>query len=1491
MIKPVPSATESVWTLCRRAATNSFFFALIAAMALTAVCRESVAQASGSGKAAPEPPARRAAADLIGRLPLRFEPSGDGSGMISTAGHRLLRIQTGGTVDVEAQLRGKTADLHLELEGGNARAAVTGAQELPGRSNYFLGNDRSQWRTGVGQFAQALVKDVYPGIDLVYYGNGNSLEHDFRVAPFGDPGLIRLRIGGGDPRVDRASGDLIVSSLDATVEMMRLRQPVAYQLRSDGSRASVAVGYSEAEDGSFQFSLGSYDRKRPLVIDPVILYGTYFGGSGDDNIVDLKLGLDGSIYLLMTTKSTDLTTKGNPSNTCGAGCGPVSSGGGDYYAAELDPTGQNLVFATYVGGSDSDQANNLALDSDGSVYIAGTTYSGDFPQVNAYPGGQPLDKGYAGTAGTLTKLSADGSQLLYSTYLGFGVPTLTEGTQYKSQFLVTANNGIVYLLGSAGVSDNPDDFIYKKNPLFTVGLDFVAKVDTTKAGTDAIVYATQIGDADSYDSALLSSLALDSKGDLWVYGTTYNAAFPVASTDAYQPACKVSATGYCNSGFLMELKPDGTSVLYSTFLGGTSTGDSFSSGSTNTGYMRLDASDNIYVSGATDQPDYPFKNGVYPTFVGSLSDYVSELTPDGKTLLYSTFLHGHISDIAVSANQQLAFAGYSGSGFPTKNNLQTTPPSGEFAADVVFGLIDTTLSGDDSLLISSYLGISGMSGSTNPGDIEFSSDGQFLIAGRTTATDLPIANAYQATCPSCTQSSGDGFIAAIQPSNTLTLTPTTLPFPSTAVGATSAAMKASLYNGTTQSIYLKQPTLSDSTDFTQSNDCNGILSPNVGCTITFTFTPKSSGTLTSTFTTGDLDDPSNLLTISLTGTGTASSATLSISTTALPFPDTAVGSTSSAMTATLSNKTSAIVNLTPPTLSNAADFSISANTCAATATIAPNGTCTFSFTFNPASTGQKTSTFSIADINNIASPSQVALSGNGTAAAKPNTVTPNSINFGPVPYQALAGQTVTFTNNGSSSVTLPTPQVSDPSVFGALDGTCFNNVVVPTGGSCTYTVIFIPEAIGNYSGTVTVMDGITNPVVTLAGVGTQPSTGSITMLPNAINFPNEVVGVPINDQYLKISNGSTASIQILSTDITINGTNAAQFAVSPILAACAPIAPSNCTYSPASGVGTLTFTIAAGGQLNLDLSMAGTGPADVTFAANLSVYWTLVGDPNAERHPLLSAVTGNFITPAAPSVTPSALSFPVTANGQTSAQKVTVSNGGDVPLSVNSVTVTGANANAFTPTNYCTVALNKADSCTISVVFTPGATGQIFAASMDIKLSTGDVNVPLAGTTNSKGDFTVASPSGTQSDPASWTINVAPFDASVPWNQPVTFTSDLDKSFGIVSFSPNQVTPGAMTKSTTATLTPPSSSARLERPLVNVRTGWRVFACCVLFFSLGRKFKSIRGRRILLLIACILLPAVTLKASSSMAPTVTFTVTATSGSVSHTVELTYQPPG
>jgi len=277
--------------------------------------------------------------------------------------------------------------------------------------------------------------------------------------------------------------------------------------------------------------------------------------------------------------------------------------------------------------------------------------------------------------------------------------------------------------------------------------------------------------------------------------------------------------------------------------------------------IQLDSSDTIYVSGYTDQSNFPILNGAYPTLPSSASNYISKISSDGKTLLYSTYVQSDI--FSVSPDGKVAFTIASAAGFPLKNNLQTATPTGN-NLDAAFGLLDTTLSGADSLLVSSYLGTN--TGYTQPQRVHLASTGQILIMGETSATDLPVANAYQPTSGGGVY---DGFLAIIQPNDTLTLTPTSITFPATSVGSTSAAMTATLFNGTTKSIYLIQGTLTDSKDFTQSDNCNGILAPQASCTVTFTFTPQSAGTLTSTYSTGDLDSPLSALTIALSGNGTA----------------------------------------------------------------------------------------------------------------------------------------------------------------------------------------------------------------------------------------------------------------------------------------------------------------------------------------------------------------------------------------------------------------------------------------------------------------------------------------------------------------------------------------------------------------------------------------------------------------------------------------------
>jgi hypothetical protein len=1279
------------------------------------------------------------------RQTLYFEQDSRGD-MSSRALGRDLLIGSGGRVQFGQ--RGKPA-VSIVLEGADPGAEPSGSGLLSGRSNYILGNDPAKWRTHVSQFNRVQVPGVYPGIDLVYYGNGEQLEHDYLVAPNADPDQIRMLFRGATPHLDAETGELVLQQPEGSEAAIRLEKPVAYQVSEDGTRRVVAANYRLHADGQAQFTLGNYDHARPLVIDPVILYGTYFGGNRDDSIVDLKLGSDGSIFLLITGDSTDLKTVGAPAKICNGTCGPTNPGNGnvkpDIYVAKLDSTGQTLLFATYLGGSDDDEALSLALDTDGSVYVAGFSHSQDFPVINGYPGGTPAVGG--NPAGTLSKLSADGSTLLYSTFIGFGQPEIDSITQVgngTAPVMVTANNGIVYLIGIATVDQTGADFIWKTNPFFTTGNDFLAKFDTTKSGTASIIYATQVGDSiGGLYSAQLSSLALDSKGDVWLYGQTSNTAFPATTAGALQPQCKSTP---CSASFLMEIDPSGTSVPYATYLGGST-----ANGTVTPRDIVIDTSDNIYISGSTSQTDFPIVNGAITSISNGIG-YASKLSPDGKTLLYSTFAQG--IEIGVSSGGQLAFTGTYGPGLTLKNNLPTTPPPAT-GTDAIFGLIDTTQAGANSLLISSYLGTN--TGFTSSHRVVISSTGQMLIAGETTATDLPVENAYQTTCASCASRTGaDGFIAAIQPNDTLTLTPATLAFPSTSVGSTSAAMTATLYNGTTKSVYLAQPTLTDSTDFTQSDNCSGILSPLASCTVTFTFTPQSGGALTSTYTTGDLDTPSSPLTI--------------------------------------------------------------------------------------------------------------ALSGTGTTAAQSETLTPASIDFGTVLAGQTATQTVTFHNNGPSAVTIYNYAFSNPA-FSAVGSTCTPNVAA--NASCTFTLQFTPTAAGPpQSSTFSIQDRSSNPTVSLTGA-TYINSPQVTLTPNPLRFQNQPQG-QATESFLTLTNSSSFTLTFPVSQIILSDSSDFGQITGPVAGTC------DFESSP-------NLVLAPGASCLVDIEFYAYNTADTTVTGSITLPFAPPGSA------AIYAVTGNFtgttISDAAAVVTPTNIQFPATANGKTSvAQMVTVTSSGEQPLGFISATLTGTNPTAFAVANNCPTTLNHNATCQIAVSFSPPATGNEFTGTLDVKLSSGDVDVALAGGT-SPSDFILSTPTALQSNPnATWTINIAPLSTSIGFNEPITFTvTGLDPSYGTPVFTPSTVTPKSATVMTKLTFVQ-SPQAQLLR---NSRSAIPVLACClVCILPFRKRLKSYRSQ---LAVTLVVLALAMFTLTGCEASPVNFTVTATSGSISHDLSLTLQP--
>src|SRR2546426_194382 len=293
--------------------------------------------------------------------------------------------------------------VRMKLAGANREPEVSGLDRLPGTANYFIGSDPRNWHTRVATYAKVRYKNVYPGIDLIYYGNQAQLEYDFVVAPGADPKTIRLSLQGGGPLQLDARGDLVLGGKD---EEIRFHRPRFYQ-EVGGRQQQVPGRYVLRGSHQVEFRLASYDARLPLMIDPVLSYSTYLGGDNFDQPNGIVVDSAGNAYVAGFTSSSNFPAPSGALET-------AYVGSSDAFVSKLSPSGSSLVYSTYLGGSFTDQALALAVDSSGSVYIAGQTSSSDFPTS---AGAFKTTYGGNGDA-FLAKLSPDGSSLAYSTYLG-----------------------------------------------------------------------------------------------------------------------------------------------------------------------------------------------------------------------------------------------------------------------------------------------------------------------------------------------------------------------------------------------------------------------------------------------------------------------------------------------------------------------------------------------------------------------------------------------------------------------------------------------------------------------------------------------------------------------------------------------------------------------------------------------------------------------------------------------------------------------------------------------------------------------------------------------------------------------------------------------------------------------------------------------------------------------------------------------------------------
>ena len=590
-----------------------------------------------------------------GQLPLAFEPNSSASSdearfLARGNGYALFLAKREAVLELRGPSK-TSAVLRMQLAGANAAPRFTALEKLPGTSNYFIGNDPGKWRTSVPQFAKVLEQNVYPGVNLVYYGTQGRLEYDFDVAAGTNPSVIQLAFQGAqDLRID-AHGELVAHTAAGDV---RLRKPVAYQ-EIAGSKKPVAVNYVLKDKGSVAFQLAEYDSRNPLVIDPILIYSTYLGGSNIDSSNAIAVAPDNTAFIAGSTFSSDFpTVHGLQTNR-----GVLQDFPSDGFVSKISEDGSTLLYSTYLGGKDQDSANGIAVDNFGDAYVTGYTHSSDFPvtfgSANVECGGDGECGASFNTGGLIvsnafvTELNPAGSDIIYSTFFG-------EYEQVVANAIAVDVNGNAYITGRTGVDITPTVTSNGTPPPFPITSGafqtsygggstnaFVAKIGAT--GT-SILYSSYLG-GDTEDVGY--GIAVDGTADAFVTGLSYSssASFPTTAG-----AIQVT-NGGAGDAFVTKVNTNASgaaSLVYSTFLGGT--------GLDQGNAIAVDSNGNAYVAGLTNSAAFGFTpSGIQPAYKGEGDAFVAELTTTGA-LSYFTYLGGTHADSATGIAVDSTFNAY-----------------------------------------------------------------------------------------------------------------------------------------------------------------------------------------------------------------------------------------------------------------------------------------------------------------------------------------------------------------------------------------------------------------------------------------------------------------------------------------------------------------------------------------------------------------------------------------------------------------------------------------------------------------------------------------------------------------------------------------------------------------------------------------------------------------------------------------------------------------
>jgi len=1210
---------------------------------------------------------------------------------------------------------GGHAAVRLRFVGGNPTTHSVGLERLPGKTNYYIGKDSTRWLTNLPNYARVQFKEVYPGIDVVYYGKQGELEYDLALAPGADSEKIQLQVEGAeDIQIDH-NGDLSITAGSGAVHF---RKPIIYQEGKTGKQV-IAGGFVPLSKDTIGFAIGAHDNQLPLVVDPVLSYSSVIDVNNTTQPQGITADSEGNAYITGYTSATNYPTVNAFQS--------ANDGSQNVFITKFGPSGNVILYSTYLGGSNVDSGQGIAVDNSGAAYVTGFTTSSNFPTT---PGAFMTSCPEFFACPFVTKVLTDGS-------LAFS--TLTAGSGIVGYGIAVNGAGNAYITGLTSSNELPIVNAFEPNfPGQTCTSCFSGFVQELSADGSALVYSTYFGGAGYGDAPATSGsgIAVDSVGSAVIVGGT--TAIPTQNPIQASVAGSVTVP----NAFVAKFTPDGRALVFSTYIGGSGYyEDGIADVATG---VAVDGAGNIHVVGNSPSCDFPLTLQAFSTTCVNTSYdnkvFALVLNSTGSQLLFSTFLgSGSASGVAVDSSGDTFVGGSTSSQtFPTlepvEGSSQATAETGVFNTGFVSEL---NLSGD--LVSSTYFGGEG-GGSVA---VAAGTEGKMFLTGTAGAFDFPILNPIPGqVC--CSNSifiakilSGKGPQLSLSPrysplltlrnvssttldiqsiiasknftkggdcgtvlapgtgctlilegaddnktSGTVTITsndragtqkfiiaksptgdnvgpvvrstPAALTFAPQLIGTKSKVQHVTLTNVGLQPSQIA--TISTSGDFSQTNNCPTTLNPHSSCSISVTYSPTSPGPSSAQLT---ISHDENQYTVELQGTGSQSAIMLSTPDMYMSFATQFVGIPGPTRVLNVMNTTPYPATIT--SVSTTKGFT-ERDTCGTP--IPAFGSCRVALTFKPTTNENASGTVTVSN-NGPGGPQTENLRATGLISSD-LSVSPFLLNFGNVIIGSQGSQMVTLTNVGQQSINIDTFKLSS-SLF-----TQTNNCppTLDPAASCQVTVVFTPGKEGVRSGTLQVFhSGQGSPqVVGLTGT----CIAALLLTPNPVVFGDQQVGTSSPENSLGLDNPSSRN-SITIESVQLQGKDFS-------------IAQNICitTLPPYYGCDVeFVFTPTATGLR--------TGTVKV-FASDRS-------------NPHIAKLEGRGVGYGVTSLSPDSLDFGLQRVGTKSkAQQVTLTNTGSGSLNISSIV---ASPTFFTERNNCPAMLEPSNGCQIGVRFAPTMAGMV----------------------------------------------------------------------------------------------------------------------------------------------------------------------------------------